>query len=226
MQLPAASCSENFTTVSTDKTGGISAYAADLPPVADAASFAAMLSTGQPQPAPKKTSNLLYSCGEELDKNHVRPRGRSMKQSSSDESAAGGEDTEEGIARPSSLISSSSSSSSGVTIAMVPGSMYTAALPPNFIPGVNAYLAPNRPDPAPAYAFRLHSRGIAKKIIYLNFQGCSVENTQWAEDFVVTETMVPPLSFDEDPETYSIDERQYIVAAWRMVSSMTWMFAG
>ena len=216
-QLPAGFCLEQHTSGASKETGSISAYAADLPAVADAASFATILSTGQPQPAPKKTSKLLYSCGDELDKSHVRPRGRSIQQSFSDDSAAAdyGEDA---LARPSSV---SSVSSSVMTIAMVPGSMYTAALPPNFVPGVNAYLAPNRPDPAPSNAFRLHSRGIAKKVIYLNFQGCSVDGTQWAEEFDVTDAMVPPLSFDEDMETFSTDERQYIVAAWRLVS--TWV---
>ncbi len=66
--------------------------------------------------------------------------------------------------------------------------------------------------------FLLHSLPSATKVIYLDFQGFSTQNTQWNTDFSLPNIITTPYDLDGNYNTFSSTERLNIQNIWERVS--------
>jgi hypothetical protein len=66
-----------------------------------------------------------------------------------------------------------------------------------------------------ASTFKLHSRPLASRKIYLDFTGHTTTGTQWNTDWGKTTFTTPPFSLDADTANFSNAEHAAIQAVWR-----------
>lgn len=67
--------------------------------------------------------------------------------------------------------------------------------------------------------FALHTRPGAARILFLDFDGCTVHATDWNDsNRAADDIVVPPFDTDGDPTTFSAAERRDIQEVWRRVA--------